>query len=342
MKTLITTGMTLLAFCVLVPATTAARDLLLSGRTMGTSYHITIVRSEAAVDQQALHADIDRCLKTVNVSMSTYDPDSEISHFNRLKVVGQRFAVSTDFYTVMTLSVWLHRITDGAWDGTVGPLVNLWGFGSSKKTPAVADDDAISDLLANTGFQWIRLDPPASLIKEKAAIEVDLGSVAKGFGVDKVSALLRGRGFHDFLVEIGGEVYAAGVRSDGAPWRVGINLPNRGAAPDAVYKVVALSDQAMATSGDYRRFFKEGGKVYSHIIDPRTGRPVDNGTVSVSVIAANCMLADGLATAGMVMGPQAIASLADSLPEVDCLSITSNEDGILHSFSSGGFSRFLQ
>jgi len=180
------------------------------------------------------------------------------------------------------------------------------------------------------------------LVKKKAAVSLDLASIAKGYGVDQVAGVLRGMGIEDFLVEIGGEVFAAGVRLDGKQWRVGINQPSRDAALDDIYAVVVLKDRAMATSGDYRRFYQIGDRVYSHIIDPATGYPLQNGVVSASVIAGNCTLADGLATALMVMGPQAGVALLDRLPDVQGLIVVRGGDGDLENFPSTGWDRFIQ
>jgi thiamine biosynthesis lipoprotein len=167
-------------------------------------------------------------------------------------------------------------------------------------------------------------------------VTLDLSSIAKGYGVDQVAELMRQAGFVDFLVEIGGEVFAAGVRSDGRPWRVGINRPKADARIDEVYQIVSLQDRAFATSGDYRNFFLQDGVRYSHIIDPKTGRPVGNGVVSVSIVADNCTLADGLATAVMVMGAQKGLALINRLAGVQGLITVELPDGSLQDHPSEG------
>ena len=164
-------------------------------------------------------------------------------------------------------------ITDGAWDGTVKPLVDLWGFGT-EGIKAVPPPAAVRQRLQAVGFDAIQIVDDRFLVKRKATVNLDLASIAKGYGVDQIAALLRDSGVENFLVEIGGEVYATGYRKDGLPWRVGINTPRKDASSDQVYMVVNLTNGAMATSGDYRNFFEIDQKRYSHVIDPLSGYPV--------------------------------------------------------------------
>jgi thiamine biosynthesis lipoprotein len=168
-------------------------------------------------------------------------------------------------------------------------------------------------------------------------VTLDLSSIAKGYGVDQVAAVVRRAGFADFIVEIGGEVYAAGSRRGGGPWRVGINRPRSDASPDEVYRVAPLRDAAFATSGGYRNFFARDGVRYSHILDPRTGRPVANGVVSVSVRAPTCTLADGLATAVIVMGLESGIALLERLPDVEGLVVVETREGRLEDHPTSGF-----
>jgi len=201
------------------------------------------------------------------------------------------------------------RTTDGALDVTVGPLVNLWSFGPESREPAVPSPAAIAERLAAVGWSRleVRLDPPA-LRKRSGELEVDLSAIAKGHGVDVLAGLLEARGCLDYLVEIGGEVRVRGHRADGAPWTIGIEAPDTGAR--RVAEVLTPGDAAVATSGDYRNFFEAGGKRYSHTIDPRTGRPIEHGPAAVTVVADTCTLADAMATALMVLGPEAGRALA--------------------------------
>lgn len=312
------------------------RELQFSGKTMGTTYHIKLVAGmfTSATDLQKL---VDKRLAAINKSMSTYDPTSEISRFNAIDSTSQHLAPSADFFNVLQVAAEVHRLTEGAWDGTLDPLVNLWGFGRDGSVNQVPDDHDIQQALTHVGFDRIRLDPSGSVGKTDPAVKLDLASIAKGYGVDEISRLLGGQGFSHFLVEIGGEVYARGPRKDGQPWRVGINRPDKAAALEDVYKTVPLTDQAMATSGDYRIFFTIGNQSYSHILDPRTGRPVSNQVVSATVVAANCTVADALATALMVMGPEKGVALVDQLTAVECLIVVRHTDGGFTDFPSSGF-----
>jgi thiamine biosynthesis lipoprotein len=269
--------------------------------------------------------------------MSTYRPDSEISRFNRSNDPGAAFAVSADFLQVMNVAGRLYRLSDGAWDGTVYPLVSLWGFGAAEAAGRVPSEAEIQDLLPRVGFDKIRVSPSGFLSKTVAGVTLDLASIAKGFGVDQVAAVVREAGVENYLVEIGGEVYAAGRRADGRRWRIGINRPSARAPLNAVYRVVELQDRAFATSGDYRNFFVYEGVRYSHVIDPRTGRPVANGVVSVSVVSDTCTLADGLATAVMVMGPRAGVDLVERIPNTECLVVIETPQSGLRDIASSGF-----
>ncbi|WP_319406198.1 FAD:protein FMN transferase [uncultured Desulfosarcina sp.] len=312
------------------------RELRLSGKTMGTTYHIKVVAglltSGAEIQRQ-----IDIRLAAINKSMSTYDSSSEISRFNAIQSTAESFSPSDDFLHVLQVAATLHRLTGGAWDGTLDPLVNLWGFGRKGAVNHIPNDSEILQALSHVGFDRIRLDPSGAIGKTDPAVTLDLASIAKGYGVDEIARLLGQKGFADFLVEIGGEVYARGLRKDGKPWLVGINRPDREAAFNDVYRAIPLTNRAMATSGDYRIFIQLADQFYSHIIDPRTGRPVANGVVSATVVAANCTVADGLATALMVMGPEKGVALVNRQESVECLIVARKSDGTLMDYPSSGF-----
>ncbi len=327
-------AMVLVAVC--LGACQPGRELTLSGKTMGTTYHIKVVAGWFA-SGDALQKKIDARLAAINRSMSTYDPQSEISRFNAMRSTSERFLPSADFAYVLQVARKLHGLTDGAWDGTLDPLITLWGFGRRGTVTQVPDDAAIREALTRVGFDRIRFDASGAISKTTPDVTLDLASIAKGYGVDAIARLLGDEGVANFLVEIGGEVYARGRRGDGKPWRVGINQPSRGSALTDVYKAVSLTDRAMATSGDYRIYFQVGDHYYSHVLDPRTGRPVTDGVVSASVVAANCTVADGLATALMVMGPEKGVDLVDRLPSVECLIVVRGPDGRLTDYPSRGF-----
>jgi thiamine biosynthesis lipoprotein len=296
--------------------------LHITGSTMGTTYSVKVVGP--LHDTRVLRNTIDTRLEAVNAQMSTWRTDSEISRFNASESTAW-FPVSTDFLTVTRRAKELGRLTDGALDITVMPLVDLWGFGPAFSPDAVPDAATIAAVLTRVGSQnvEIRNDPPA-LRKVDATTRIDLSAIAKGFGVDTLADLLSAMGYRNFLVEIGGEVRAAGVRPDGSAWRVAVEKPVAGERTAEL--VVPLQDAAVATSGDYRNFFEMNGTRYSHVIDPRTGSPPDNGVASVTVVTADATTADGLATGLMVMGKDAGLALAER-EELAVLFILRRPDG---------------
>jgi thiamine biosynthesis lipoprotein len=330
----------LLIFLILSVACGGPSEHRIEGHTMGTTYHIKIVAGRS-FDTATVQARVAACLARVNQSMSTFRPDSEISRFNALETADISLAVSDDFLQVMQTAREIHRLTAGAWDGTVNPLVNLWGFGKAAPPGQVPAAEAVERSRQAVGFELIAIEADGHLSKKRPEVTLDLASIAKGYGVDQVAGVLAGLGFKDYLVEIGGEVYAAGARPDGNPWRVGINRPEVEAAADAVYAVVPLRNQALATSGDYRNFYQVDGKRYSHIIDPRTGYPITNPVVSASVVAADCTLADGLATGLMVMGAGPGIALLDRLAGVEGLIVTRRADGTLENHFSKGMAALV-
>jgi len=314
----------------------ASREVVFSGSTMGTTYRIKVVTG-LFKRTTGLKDKIDTRLSEINHSMSTYLKDSEISRFNRWNHTEKTFKISNDFKQVMQASQKIFALTQGAWDATIKPLVDLWGFGNKGRVEQPPSRAAIEKQLKQVGFDKIEWSAPGDLRKRQPAITLDFASIAKGYAVDQVAQLIRSQGIADFIVEIGGEVFASGQRKDGGKWRVGVNRPSRKTFFQDVYKVVPLTGQAMATSGDYRNYFEKNGVVYSHIIDPRTGYPVQNGVVSVTIIAENCTLADGLATAVMVMGVEKGLDLVERLAGVEGLIIVRNTDNELIDHASQGF-----
>ncbi|MFW5637387.1 MAG: FAD:protein FMN transferase [Thermodesulfobacteriota bacterium] len=320
-----------------VPAAAPVRtEVVIQGRTMGTIFQVKVI-TDGDTDPAELDAAINRRLVEINRSMSTYIEDSEISRFNQWADPTKKFPISEDFLQVMTVARRLHELTDGAWDGTIDPLVNLWGFGRVFKERGVPPKEQIETLLPTVGFDMIEISEEGYLVKKNPAVSLDLGSIAKGYGVDVVAREIEAAGYTDYLVEIGGEVYAAGRRADGERWRIGINKPQKTAAYNEVYKVSELENRAFATSGDYRNFFEVDGKRYSHVLDPRTGWAVANGVVSVSILADSCTFADGLATAVMVMGHEKGLELVNRLEKVEGLIVVADGDGGLRDYYSQGF-----
>lgn len=273
---------------------------VLSGRTMGTAFTVKVVVPPGlAVGQDDVEAAIRDAVDTVDLTMSTYREDSELGAFNRHGT--EPFGVSDSMIEVVSEAQRIAGLSAGAFDITVGPLVDAWGFGP-EPVEDPPDADAIAALLAENGFQMLEVDPAGrTLQKDSAALRCDLSAIAKGYAVDRVVLGLSGLGLGDFMVEIGGEVRAVGRNAAGEAWRIGIELPESGRA--GLWSTVALVDAAMATSGDYRNYYERNGVRLSHTIDPRTGRPVSHRLASVSVIHASCMTADALATAINVLGP---------------------------------------
>lgn len=326
----------LLFFVLLFAGCGLKKEAEFSGKTMGTTYHITVVAG-VFTNTKDLKDQIDLRLDEINKSMSTFRKDSEISRFNALQAACEKFRISDDFYNVMTVAKTIYEETGGAWDGTVKPLVDLWGFGKPENNHTIPEKSRIAAMLSDIGFNNIEIIADHYLAKKNTNITLDLASIAKGYGVDQVAALIRSNGIHNFLVEIGGEVFAAGLRKDGKEWRIGINRPQKNAPVDQVYKVVDLQDKGFATSGDYRNYFEVNQKRFSHIIDPRNGYPVDNGVVSVSIISNTCTFADGLATAVMVLGHKKGLDLVNRLDNTECFIVTQSKDGVLIDHYSKGF-----
>lgn len=268
---------------------------------MGTTWSVKLAELPRGVAAEELQSEIDALLELVNDQMSTYRPGSELSRFNSAQTT-EWFPVSAETASTVTRAIEIGRRADGALDVTVGPLVDLWGFGSDPRPGRVPSVDELSAAREIAGLDRLqaRLDPPA-LRKADPRMRVDLSAIAKGDGVDRVGALLDARGLSAWLVEIGGEMSARGRKRSDDPWTIAIEKPI--SEGRAIATVLPLEDLALATSGDYRNFFEENGIRYSHTIDPRTGAPIRHGLASVSVFAATCRDADGWATALDVLGP---------------------------------------
>ena len=269
---------------------------------MGTTYEVTVVADSLDDSRRAaLRTAIAETLAHVDAVMSTWQPESELSRFNRADTTDP-FPVSADVVTVFQHALTVSDLTGGAFDITVGPLVDAWGFGPPGHPPAAPAEADLARLRDQVGWQQVAVDAAASTIRKRAPrVSADLSALAKGYAVDQVAELLAREGFSNHLVEVGGEVRAGGRSARDETWRVGIERPSAG--PPAVYRTVALSGQALATSGDYRNTYLLDGQRVSHTIDPRTGRPVTHALASTSVIDPLCVRADAIATALMVLGP---------------------------------------
>lgn len=280
----------------------------LSGQTMGTVFSVKIVApSDPDLTEEEVAEAVRGAVDGVDASMSTWRPDSELSRFNDYGT--EAFEASPALLDVFSEARRVAELTGGAFDITVGPLVEAWGFGP-EPTIEPPDDDEIERLLADNGFRRIGVDTDGgTLRKDRAGLRCDLSAIAKGFAVDRVADELAQLGFADFMVEIGGEVRTAGRNAAGLTWRIGVERPEAGAR--GIWSAVELRDAGMATSGDYRNYYEINGVRVSHLIDPRTGRPVIHRLASVSVVHPSCMTADALATALMVIGPEDGRTLAE-------------------------------
>ena len=284
---------------------------VLRGSTMGTTYSVQIVDPPAELDRTGLGEQVTAALAEINALMSTYQPGSELSRFNASSATSW-FLVSPELVAVVTAAQALSEASAGAFDVTAGPLVNLWGFGPNPSTDVVPRPGEIQAARARVGWQQldVQTQPPA-LRKARPDMFVDLSAIAKGYAVDRLAALVESVGIEDYLVEIGGELRGLGVNGRGEPWQIAIERPET--SKRALFRVVAVRDISMATSGDYRNFFEVDGERYSHTIDPATGRPVGHRLASVTVLADQCMQADAWATALLVLGPERGFRLADEL-----------------------------
>jgi thiamine biosynthesis lipoprotein len=278
----------------------------LSGSTMGTTYHIKVVPNESMPEAQLLQAEIDMALEVVNDQMSTYRHDSEISKFNQLQLQ-QSVKVSSDTINVINEGIRLYHETGGALDITLGPVVNLWGFGPDKRPTSVPTQSQIDAAKAKMGINELAING-TTLTKHNADLYVDLSSIAKGFGVDKIASILDKYNASGYLVEIGGEINVKGTKADGIAWRIAVEQPN--VEGQSVQQVIEPGTMSMATSGDYRNFYEENGERFSHLIDPRSGYPIKHKLASATVLHSSCMTADGYATAMMVLGTEASLALA--------------------------------
>ncbi|WP_422448915.1 MULTISPECIES: FAD:protein FMN transferase [unclassified Endozoicomonas] len=309
------------------------------GQVMGTTYNVSYVATLFSHPVKDVSAVVQDALADVDQRMSTYKPDSELMQFNRAPV-GEPFKLSSDIVQLVQQARAISDLSDGAYDITVGPLVNLWGFGPTQWVAVnnshddsdshplanapefvkwiedqypghIPEATAIQEALANVGYQSLKADPEGSTLTREKALFVDLSSIAKGYGVDQAAAALRAQGIEDFMVEVGGEVLVQGVKPNGSPWRLAVIGPEMG--KNGVSALVEPLDKALATSGDYLNFFEVDGKRYSHTINPVTGWPEAKRVAEVAVIADTSARADALATMFMVLGDEKGLELANRL-----------------------------
>lgn len=304
----------------------------ITGQTMGTIiYNVKYID----VEVRGLDKEIAEELIAFNQSLSTYVPTSEIS---RLNESGNLEFESKFFFPVLEKSLEIFKNTGGTFDPSIGPLVQAWGFGPDKSVPNL-DSTQVDSLMAIIGFDQVRFDENEISIPKN--FQIDFSAIAKGYAVDAIGELLEAKGIRNYLVEIGGEVRCRGENDEKKPWSLGIEDPTVSKSEQRLMAVVRLKDLSLATSGNYRNYFEKDGKVYAHIIDPRTGYTAGHNLLSASVFASDCMSADAYATAFMVLGLENSITLISSL-DLDAILIYRAENGEINSFVSEGLRPFLE
>lgn len=316
----------------------AQKIVAVEGPTMGTRYHVKWVAHESETrelaDQQ--NNQVNQLLIDINKAMSTYIADSELSLFNKLPS-GSEQQVSSALYELLVMAQQISKDSGGAYDVTLGPLINLWGFGPDRrsiKAPTQAQIDAVRH---RVGYQHLELLAD-NRIRKNADLYIDLSSIAKGYAVDQVANLIASFGYSAYLVEIGGELITKGFKPKGAPWRIAVESPTQS---PGIQSIVQVSDIAVATSGDYRIYFEEKGVRYSHIINTKTAKPISHNLASVTVLAAKCALADALATTFLAMGLKKAYSYALK-NGVDAFFISKGDSGFVETLTPGFGRRIIQ
>jgi thiamine biosynthesis lipoprotein len=295
----------------------APRETLFAGETMGSAWTAKVVGALPMPEAQ-LRAGMQARFEAVDQALSTYRTDSALSRFND-DPTGDWVDIDPELAAVMRYALQLAERSDGAYDVTVGPLVNLWGFGPDPATRKVPDPSAIAAARERVGWRKVEVDAAAPRARKPPGVRVDLSSLGKGRGVDRVAEYLDSVGLSNYLIDLSGKLRAHGRNSRGEFWRVAVERPGAddpSGAPSTTPAIAELRDESIATAGDYRRFFESDGRHYSHIIDPRSGFPVTHATVSATALAADCMTADAWATVFMAMAPGDALRVAEaeSLP----------------------------
>ncbi|WP_415843313.1 FAD:protein FMN transferase [Xenorhabdus thuongxuanensis] len=311
----------------------------LNGQTMGTYYSVKYVADSSAPAPEVLQKEIDRLLEEVNDQMSTYRPNSELSRFNQSREVNKPFPVSAATAKVVKEAIRINKLTEGALDVTVGPLVNLWGFGPEGRITKAPTDKELEVRRAWTGIDNLSVEGN-NLFKSIPELYVDLSSIAKGYGVDVVAEYLESRNIKNYMVDIGGEVRTSGNNGKGSPWRIAIEKPSDSGMAQNTQEIIEPGNMSVATSGDYRNYFEQNGVRYSHTINPQTGRPITHNLVSITVIAPTCMSADGFSTGLDVLGPKKGMELAEKL-NIPVFMIVKTKEGFEERYNTA-FKAYLQ
>jgi thiamine biosynthesis lipoprotein len=317
---------------------TEQASIRLQGESMGTTWHITLVLApDANQDAKALRIGVEEILARIDAQMSNWRQDSEISRFNQTQSTDW-VPVSLDLVKVIEAAQQVSQLSNGVYDITVGPLVNLWGFGSAKKTETKPSEAEIQNALAKVGYQKLSTqEQPPALRKAIPDMYVDLASIAPGYAVDLIGQYFEQQGISNYMVELGGEVRTLGKSPRSDDWRIGIEKPVD--LGHAVQQGMNLVNAGLSTSGDYRDFFMENGKRYSHTIDTSTGYTASHSLASVSVIAENTTLADAYSTMLMAMGELKGKAFADE-QQLKAFFIWRTDQGF-ETYATAGFQPFL-
>lgn len=293
------------------------------GMVFGTTYSITYQADSS------LHTSIKKELQKVDEALSPFNKQSVITAVNE----NRNMTVNKMFADVFLMAEKISEDTDGAFDITVAPLVNAWGFGfKSGKHPSRHDIDSLKTII---GYKKVSLND-LRVTKADPRVMLDCSSIAKGYGSDAVAAMLERHGVKNYMVEIGGEIVTKGISQKRMPWKIGVTKPidDSLSLSQEIQCIINVTDKAMATSGNYRNFYYHGGKKYAHTIDPKTGYPVQHSILSATVIANNCATADAYATAFMVMGMEKAQKLLERHPELMAYIIFADKDGIIQTWCS--------
>lgn len=339
-KTLITGSVLLILMVVYLTRDPAGpASLQWRGHTMGTHYDVQIAQSPLSqAESRKLEQRIKHYLRDINQQMSTYIADSEISTFNRSSDTAP-YPVSPHFARVTRRALHWANQSGGAFDPTLDPLINLWGFGQRTVDQQWPDEAAVAAALAQTGFDALHVPDHAHLQKDRAEIQLNLNAIAKGYAADGIGLLIETAGATNYFVELGGDLVASGLNHQQVPWRVGVEWPDPDAPRgEALYAIAHLQEGALAGSGHYRQI-RTGpdGQLYSHIIDPRTGYPTVHDLAAVHVWAVQCMDADAVATALMVMGIEDGLAWVEDLPDIEALFFRPTNNGTFEAILSSGF-----
>jgi len=285
----------------------------LQGQAMGTTWQVTLTTLPNHTSKEEIQGEIEATLERIESLASHWRADTPVSRFNRM-LDTQPFPISSELLEILKVAERIHHETKGAFDVTVAPLVNLWGFGPIEETRGeIPTNEEIENALASMGQDKLELLPQSSIRKTRPDLQLDLSALAKGYAIDQVAQRLDELGVLHYLVELGGELRAKGTGTKGQGWQVGLEHPQTDVNATKTHQVIALENAAVATSGNYRLAFTDPdtGQSYSHLIDPRTGRPVPHDLLAVSVLAPTAMEADAWATALLVLGSEKGMQLAE-------------------------------